>query len=267
MADAVQDYWTLLRAGFRAELQNRSNFLISTLSGVAFQGLQLVFLNILIGRFGDLGGWPPGHIYFLCGMRLVSHGLMIMPFGELVQIDRLAQEGWIDAYLVRPVNLLIQLLTRRFKITTVGDLLLGFTVLAISSRHVGIGWSPAQVVFLTVAVISGALIEGAVQLAVSAATFRLGSTRSLRIMVDGLFNTFGPIPQHVFGQQVALLTTFVLPIGLVSYLPCAVLLGHTRDLPVPAWLAVVSPLLGPLALAVAHRAFASEARRYSSAGG
>ncbi len=262
----MRAYPLLLGAALRGELQYRGNFLILLVGGVCYQGVGLAFLWAVLDRFGTLGGWSLGELAFLYGIRLTAHGLWVLPFGQLINFDAVVREGEFDRYLVRPVHPLLQLITRRLDLTSAGDLQAGVVLLVVASLLVPVDWSPLAVAYLLLAVVGGALVELAVQLASSALAFRFLSTVALRIAADDVFNTFGNYPMKIFGPAARFGLTFVLPVAFVAYLPATVLLGRTGELTVPPWLAWLAPAVGALLLAGAVRFWNRQARYYVSSG-
>jgi len=55
-------------------------------------------------------------------------------------------------------------------------------------------------------------------------------------------------------------------VAFVAWLPATVLLDKTDTLPVPAWVAWCSPLVGVAAISVAVWVFLRESRQYQSSG-
>jgi ABC-2 type transport system permease protein len=118
-----------------------------------------------------------------------------------------------------------------------------------------------------IAILGGGLVETGIQTLLSALAFRIRSTRSLKILVDGLINTLGPYPILIFGPVGAGLLTFVLPVAFIAYFPATVLIGRMQELMVPDWIAIGSPLFGPVLAWVAYRLFLGQARAYQNVGG
>jgi ABC-2 type transport system permease protein len=70
----------------------------------------------------------------------------------------------IEGYLLRPLPLLTQVLLSTTRISAVGDLAVGGTILGISLGPVHTGLPPWKIVFLLITLVGAALPEGAVQL-------------------------------------------------------------------------------------------------------
>ena len=158
-----RQYVILERAALRAQLQYRVNFWTTLMGGVAYQGTQLLFLGVLLGKFGLIGGWGFPEVAFVFAMRLASHALYVVPFGSLRLLDEMVRDGEFDRVLLRPVNPFLQLVTRWFPLMSLGDALLGAGALIIFSWQAPIDWTGAKVVYLLLAVVGGGLVETGIQ--------------------------------------------------------------------------------------------------------
>lgn len=259
-------YGILSVAAVRAQLQYRANLLLMVLGGFAYQAVGFAFIWIVMERFGSIGGWTLGEVVFLYALRLCAHGLWLCFFNQIVHVDQVLREGEFDRYLVRPLNPLVQLITRGFALTTLGDLAGGIALLVVASALLDVDWSPPAIAYMVLAIIGGGLVEASVQLFLGSLGFRLLSTSGMRYLGDDLFSTFGPYPLKIFPTAVRFGLTFVMPLAFVAYLPAAVLLGRTGELSVPAPVAFLAPLLGGVLIVLAYRFWRSQSRYYASSG-
>ncbi|MFJ8957425.1 ABC transporter permease [Streptomyces sp. NPDC102381] len=259
-------YWLLITAAYRAQLQYRGNFLMITVGGLAYQGIGLAFVWVLVEQFGSLGHWTMGEIAFLYGMRLTAHALWTVPMNQLNLFDWVLREGEFDRYLVRPVGPLMQLLTRKLSVEVAGDMIGGLGLLIAAACVAPVDWSAAAVGMLFAAVVGGAMVEASLQLFICSFSFRVLSTRTLRFQIDGIFNNFGGYPLKVFPSGVRFALTFLMPLAFVAYLPATALLERTDELSVSPWLATSAPLAGPVLLALAYQMWRLQLRHHTSTG-
>jgi ABC-2 type transport system permease protein len=263
---SVRQYIVLIRAGLRAELQYRGNLVVTALGAMAFQGVSLAFVGIVVHRFGSIGGWGLSEVAFLYGMRMVSHGLMTVPLGQLWQSGTVLREGEFDRYLLRPINPYVQLITRRFALPSLGDIALGIIVLSSVSALAPVHWTPVAVLYLLAAVTGGALVEGSVLTAISALEFRFLSAFSLKSFCEDIITTFCAYPLSVLNRGVSYALTFIVPLAFIGYFPASILLGRRHELVVPAWLAAGAPLVGVLMFSASYLFFNRQMRHYASPG-
>lgn len=259
-------WWTFMRAAVRTTFAYRGNLVNIALGSVALQGSQLLFVGVLLNRFGSLGGWSFGEIALLFAMRLCAHACCTIPFGQHAALDFIVNEGDWDRFLLRPANPFIQLITNRFNAGSLGDLVLGIAVLIAAVGVAPVDWTPLAVIFLVLAIIAGGLVEAGVAIFLSGFAFRLRSTYSLKVTVDNTFADFGVYPLTIFGQVGSYLLTFLLPLAFIAYLAATALLGRTAELWLPSWFAYSSLLAGPLIFWGGYRFFVRQSRYYSSPG-
>jgi ABC-2 type transport system permease protein len=263
---ALRQYAVLVRIGLVSAIQYRADFAMTAVGAICYEAVSLAFVGVIVHAFGSIGGWNFVEVAFVYGIRSMGHALHGVLSGQLWATDLVVREGEFDRYLLRPVNPLIQLLTRRFQVTAVGDLVFGLVVLTVTAVAAPVEWSVGLVAYLVAAVVGGAFLESAVMLAIASSTFRLLVSSPVLRMADTVFVTFGPYPLSVLPRSVAYLLTFALPLAYAAFFPAAVLLGRTSDLYVPIWLAVASPAVGVVLYVAAVKLFHRKVRHYSSPG-
>jgi len=254
------------RASLRSEFQYRANAISSVVAGTIFQLTGFLVVWIIVNRFNSIGGWSLSEITFLYGMRLTSHGIFYLCFSQLFDLDRVLITGEYDRFLVRPLNPLLQIFTRKLRVNCFGDLIGGFALLAFAAPGVAIAWSAQAVLFLALAVIGGALVEGAVQVTLSSLSFRFLNTMAIRVTVNEVFNQYGNYPQRIFPGLLRSLLAFALPVAFVAYFPASALLDRTNELIVAGWAAWIAPLIGLGLFLVALRIWKRASRGYQSSG-
>ncbi len=256
----------LLRIGLTSALQYRADFVLTSIGAIFYEAVSLAFVGVIIFAFGGIGGWGLVEVAFVYGIRAMGHALHGFLSGQLWATDTVVREGEFDRYLLRPVNPLVQLLSRRFTVTAFGDLVFGLVVLVITAVAAPVAWTPGLITYLIIAVIGSAFLESAVMLVIASLSFRLLVSGPLLRVADQVFVTFGPYPLSVFPRAVAYLLTFLLPLAYAAFFPAAILLGRTDELFVPIWLAAASPAVGLILYVLAVIFFHRQLRHYSSPG-
>lgn len=259
-------WWTLQRAAVRSQAQYRSNFLVAFIGGLTYQGIQVVFVALLLHSFGMIGGWGFREIGLLVGMRLTSHAIYVVPFASLLQTSEVVRSGEFDLLLLRPVNQFVQIVTRRFHIMALGDAILGIVALVGFAILAPVDWTWWRIGYLVLAVIGGGIVEVAIQVFIASIAFRATVVNSLHYLADTVVTTFGVYPLTIFGPGGLLALCFAFPLGFIAYLPAAALLGRTDGVPLPDAVIWASPAGGWLLLPLALTLFTRMAKHYQSPG-
>jgi ABC-2 type transport system permease protein len=249
-------------------MEYRGNFVASIMFGILWQSSTLMFASVLLTRFkGGLGGFPSSGVLLIIGMRLVAHGLYVLCFYNLAWIPLLVDEGRMDGFFLRPLPVFMQLLLSQFSVNAIGDLFVGLSTLGVALVLVHLHWTLLIAAYVVVAVIAGALVEGAVQLMLSCLLLRSPGSRVLGIWVDELMATFGNYPLSILPKTVQGLFTFVLPLAFVAFFPVEVILGIGSKHGAMSVLAHWSPAVGFVLFFIARRVWSYSLRHYHSAGG
>ena len=258
--------WHNALASIRGEMQYRMSFLIQLLFGFVFQTIGFIFVAVVLTRFNAVGGWGLWEVGLLYGIRLTGHGLWVVVMNQIFRFDMIVQEGEWDRYLLRPMPLWAQLMVTQFRIAPLGDLISGVALLAIALARVDIDWSAGLAAWLLLAIVGGAMIDGAFQLGAAAFAFRYLETMPMRVVFDDLQGMFASYPMGIFERPLRAFMTWIVPMAFMAWVPSTVLLGRTDELPFPTWIAWVSPLLGFALMAGAIALFVRQSRNYQSAG-
>ena len=253
-------------AAIRGQMQYRTNFVMMVVLGLMYQGSGIAFLWVVLGRFGTIAGWTFGEIALLYAMRLLAHAVWVVPFHQLEFLDGAVQEGRFDRFLVRPLNPFLQVITARFQLNVIGDVAAAVVLLIVAVNLVDVPTDPLHLAYFVLAIIGGALAEGAAVVVVSSLSFRFVRVWSAYHLADSVFLLFGSYPTRIFGPVLNWILTWIVPVALVAYIPSSVLLGKTDELRLPVAVAALAPLIGAAFFFAAYRFWRWQIRSYQSVG-
>jgi ABC-2 type transport system permease protein len=169
--------------------------------------------------------------------------------------------GAFDRFLVRPIDPLFHLLADRFCHDGVGNFLVGLVLVASAVAQLNLALTLLDVLYLTVAVISGGLIFIALNLITGVSAFWvMDSVPVIRVVFET--HEFTKYPLTIYPKAIGMLLTFLIPYGLASFYPASHLLG--RD--IPLLLAWAGPVAALVLLFIGYRVWLFGLRHYSSTG-
>jgi len=266
MLDSARVTWALTRAAVRGAAQYRLNFVILALMGIAYQGSGFAFIAVVLSRYPSIGGWTFPQIAVLYALRLLAHAVYLVPLYMLNELDSLVREGTFDRFLVRPLNPLLQVLTRRFSVNSLGDTVTAVGILCYASSIADLRWTPMTVLYAAAAVLGGALIEGGLAIAISSMAFRFVEVWPARYLADHILLNFGSYPLSVFGAVAQWVMTWIVPVAFVAWVPAAVILDSTDGLGVSGTVAWLAPLVGAIWFCLGYQVWRFQLRSYESTG-
>ena len=85
-----------------------------------------------------------------------------MFFWHLSDLEEMIVGGTFDAYLIRPVSPFLQFIGKDISYTGVGDFLVGVLGFILAAAQIGIHWNMGQWAYFLICVLSGALIQVAI---------------------------------------------------------------------------------------------------------
>jgi ABC-2 type transport system permease protein len=200
-------------------------------------------------------------------IRLTSHGIYGATVSNVTWLPNIVQAGQLDGYMLRPLPVYRQVLLARFPVNCIGDTSVGCLMLWFTLGKLHLAWTPINAGYLAAGVIGGALVEGAIQTAVSASAFKYTDGLSWTWWADYTVSTLGNYPLNILPGVARSILTYVFPLAFAFYLPAAAITGRASTSGVPTWLAWASPLVGLGWFVLARVLWNRAMRNYLSVGG
>jgi ABC-2 type transport system permease protein len=122
-----------------------------------------------------------------------------------------------------------------------------------SAARLGIVWTPLNILYLIIAVISGGVIFIALNLITAAGAFWI--VQSIPV------TEFARFPLTIYPRSIGLLLTWLIPYGFASFYPASQLLG--RDVGLLAWLA---PFVAAVLAVISYRVWLFGLKHYGGTG-
>ena len=259
-------YRRFVGARLRSQMQYRTSFLVMT--GVTFLGLatELIAILILFSRFGGLAGWQVGEVALLYGLASIAFGLSEMIGAGFDIFPATIRQGEFDRVLLRPAGVFTQVLAADFQLRRLGRITNGCCALAVTLTTTPITWTPLKVLYLLVAVLSGAVMFTA--LFVLGAVLCFWTVQSIELINTLTYGgtVLTSYPLSIYHEFLQRFFTFVVPLAFVSYFPALWLLDRPEARALPPWLPFLSPVAAVGLAVVARLAWGVGVRHYRSTG-
>lgn len=258
----LRAYWLMKIQSFKAQLEYPANFFLN-LASVSLSGFaEIAAILLLTAAFESIGGWNFWQVGFMAGLWRLAHCLHQALFLGIGEHHDLVRDGGFDRFLIRPPHPMLQLLAISFPMEAIGELLPGLALFGVCAPHAAVSWTASNLLFLGLALVSGAVIEGSVNLGMATLDFWAPQESKLWI-VEALLYPTARYPLHIYGPVLASFLTFVFPFGFIAYYPAQHFLGlgsHSGLLP------YLSPLVALAAAGIAWGFWSLGLRHYQSTG-
>ena len=263
----VATYRRLARARVRSELKYRTSFASSMLAQALVTFADCVVILALFGRVDTLGGWDRGQVLVLYSCSVLSFGLADAIVSPIEQTAVYVREGTFDRLLVRPASVLGQMLGGEFRLRDIGRILQASVVLAVTlATGTAVLPSVPRALFLVPTVVGGAVTFGALFVVVNTLPFWFPGSREAGNAFTYGGETVAHYPTHMFQPWFRRIALYVVPVGVLSYVPGIFVLDAPNPLGIPEWLQLLSPLVFLPVCAAAAFAWRRGLRRYESTG-
>ena len=161
--------------------------------------VEFVEIYVIFHQVDSLGGFSFAEVALMYGLASAAFGLADGVVGHLDRLPFYLRTGQFDAFLLRPLSALGQLLTSDFSLRRIGRVTTGFVVLVIALTVVDIDWNPARVALLVVTPLAGAVVFSSVFVATSAIGFWLVEGMEFANAFTYGGNYVSSFPFNIFG--------------------------------------------------------------------
>ncbi|MBT9138739.1 MAG: hypothetical protein DDT31_01314 [Syntrophomonadaceae bacterium] len=256
-------YTKLAVMAIRSKMQYRADFIAGLMGVFALNAINLAQLGVLTYRFKTLGNWSIWELIFLYSLYMICRSIYSTFFHHIEQLEEEIAQGTFDQCLIRPVSPLLQIVGRDFRYIGIADLLFGLVCLGLSISIMRPSWGSAHVLWLLLFLISGVVIETAVALLCSCASFRAVRISVLHDIVNRTKLLTQQYPISIFGDAFRVLVTGFIPVAFINYYPAAFLLEKAEY---PFLLGILSPVVAASLALLSALAWRGGIARYASTG-
>ena len=243
-------------------MQYKASFLLTTLGQFITAFTAFFGIHFMFARFHAVESFTYGQALLCFAVVVTAFSLGEMAGAGFAIFPRMLGNGEFDRALVRPRSILFQILVPKMDLTRLGLLIQAMIVLlCYAIPHSGVEWTFSKMLTLCLMILCGSAVFFGLFLIYAACSF---------FTVEGLefFNIFtyggrqfGRYPFSVYGKNILMFLTFVIPLALFQYYPLLYLLDREQS-----GLYAAMPLWGLLFLAPSYGLFRFGLRRYKSTG-
>ncbi len=219
-------YLKYLGIQLRCQMQHKASFFLNMLgqaltSLATFAGVYFMFL-----RFHTVAGFTFEEVS-LCFAAVLLCFSAAECFGRGFDVfPRMLGNGQFDRILVRPKNVVVQVLGTNADFTRLGRLMEAVAIFAYAIPRCGVDWTWDKIVTLALMLVSGtAVFIGLFVVYASLCFFTTEGLEFINIFTDG-GREFGRYPFSIYGEDVLKFFTYVVPLALFQYYPLMYLLGR-----------------------------------------
>ncbi|WP_206051511.1 ABC transporter permease [Nocardioides ferulae] len=260
-------YRAVLGARMRAQRSYRGNFVLDLASSLLVGLVELAEVWVLFAAVDRLGGLDFTAILLVFGLADLAFSLADLAFGHCDTLPTYLRAGTLDVFYLRPQPLLLQLITSDISLRRLARAAVGLGALTAGLVVNDIAWSPAAVLLLALATLSGVATFAAMFVWAAGVQFFLveGSEATNAFVYGGRYAASQPA--SVWGRPLTVLFGFFFPMAFTAYLPVVTLLELPGSELLPGWAGWCAPAAAVWAWCLAAFSWRIGVRHYQGAGG
>lgn len=255
-------YLSSLKMHIKSLIEYKKSFIMGFIAQIFVIFTYYFVILALFTKFDNIKGFTLYEVLLCFGVIQFGFSFNEVFARGVDSFDTLIMTGSFDQLLIRPRNVLLQVLCSKIDLVKLSRVLQALIVLVISLVNLNIDFTFMKIITLFLMLIGSIVIFFAIFLAMASYCF---------ITVQGLevtnILTYGgkhaaQYPIGIFPKSFAFVLTFIIPYAFVNYYPLLYLLGKSDNV-----LYAFSPLLIFIFLIPSLIAFKLGMKKYSSAGG
>jgi ABC-type uncharacterized transport system, permease component len=254
-------YLNLIALNLKSQMQYKVSFLLATLGQFITAFTSFFGLYFIFSRVNAIDDFTYQQVLLCFAVVMAAFSLGEMFGGGLAVFPRMLGNGQFDWALVRPRNIILQVLMPNMDFTRLGLLVQAVIVLCYAIPISGILWTWEKALTLCLMILcGGALFFGLFLFNAACSFFTIEGLEFMNIFTYGA-SKFGRYPFSVYGNGVLKFLTFVIPLALFQYYPLLYLLDREQNI-----LFMFLPVAALLFLIPCYAFFKFGLSRYKSIG-
>lgn len=222
MKEKFKLYLSLIKYNIKSQMRYPLDFIIQLLIWVIYAFIPFIGIYILFERFGNIGNWGIYHIGYSYAVIGLGYDLARMIGRGLDNFHKYTVNGSLDVFFIRPVSLKLQVLGNNFFLRRISGLVNYIVILTISILKLkdSISFNIYILVTMTIIIIISVFILFLSLLFIYASVciFTIQKNIISDLLIDNVAR-ISYLPLDNMNNILRILFIYILPIGIVSYLP------------------------------------------------
>ncbi|SHO53086.1 ABC transporter permease [Anaerocolumna xylanovorans] len=211
----------------KSAMEYKTSFILTTIGQflVSFNG----FLGILFmfQRFHEIKGFRFSEILLCFSIVLMQFSLAECFARGFDGFASLLSNGSFDRIMVRPRNVILQVLGTRIELTRLGRMVQAIFMFVYGIAKSQVSWNVPRILAVIFMILGGtAVFFGLFLIYAALCFFTLEGLEFMNVLTDGA-REFGKYPISIYGNKVLLFCTFLVPYALIQYYPLLYILGKS----------------------------------------
>lgn len=203
------------------EMLNKATFIFNVVFMIINNLSMLIQWVVLYSLKDNIGGYTFKEVMLLWGLAAATYGVSRAFFSSAFKLSDTINVGKLDAFLVQPKNVLLNVTTTNAEASALGDILFGYLMIFFY------GFSIKVFLLFTLFTLTGGFIVTSVAIILGSLSFWLKSSDVIADSGNNLIIHFATYPDGIFKGVVKLLLFTIVPVGFANYIPISVIIDFS----------------------------------------
>lgn len=245
----------------KSDLEYRKSFIVSVISKTASSIFAFISIFFLFDKFGSVDGYSFQDVLICFVMAFLGFSLAECFFRSFDHFDRLISNGEFDRILVRPRNIILQVLGSEIEFDRIGRSVVAIVIFVILLVKNPMLLQIDKLITLFLMIVCTIVIYSALFVMKAGITFfTIQGLEIMNIFTDGA-RDLTQYPLNIYHEWVRKFFTYILPLAFVNYYPLLYVIGRTENK-----LYIVTPLIALLFVIPCYLVWRIGLKRYKSIG-
>lgn len=218
MINQLKTLFACIKTSIHSSLTLRESFLLQSffmmLSNVVFFSFWWIYFT----NFSSVKGWTLSDMAILYAIVNGGYGLFSVFFGGCRSLARMIYEGDLDALLVKPKNLLLQIMASKSVPSGWGDIFSAcFFLIAAGNCTV------ETVLLIMLFIFTACVVICSFSIIMGSLAFWIGDSHMLSKQIFEFLLTFSNYPKSLYVGSVKYFLLTIIPSGFIGFMPVEVL--------------------------------------------
>ena len=163
----------MLMLSFKTMLEFKGDFFLLMVTTFVCQMSGLFFIYLIYQKVPTIAGWSFWEIIFIYGILYFSEGIISFLFEGTWLLNGLINHGELDRLLLRPVPIVVQVLSMKMNFDGLGKIILSIVIMSQALMNISIQWNIGIIIMLIVYEESASHIRVSLNFVAIRSSFRL----------------------------------------------------------------------------------------------
>lgn len=223
-------YKKYLLLHLKSTLQYKASFILTFISQFFVFFTYYFVIVSLFDKFGNIKGFTVYEVLLTFSIVYFGYSVNETFARGIDHFDKLIKTGKYDQLLLRPRNILLQVLGSDIDYTKLSRLLQSLIVLVIALLNINVEWNYLKILTLFLMLFSSSAIYfGLFLIAASYCFLTIEGLEVRNVLTDG-GKQVAQYPIGIFKKEFAFFFTFIIPYAFVNYYPLLYILGKNNNI-------------------------------------